>query len=127
MSAYVIVTIVAAAMALFSAGCGLFHASWVVKSLTAYGVPRSWWPRLSAAKIAGAVGLLAGLWITPLGIAAAICLTLYFVGAVITVVRSRHYREIPAPLVFLADGELLGPVLGRHVSSRRRRFRTVAQ
>jgi hypothetical protein len=37
------------------------RAPWVVHALTAYCVPRSWWPWLGTAKAAGAAGLLVGL------------------------------------------------------------------
>ncbi|MGH8792288.1 MAG: DoxX family protein [Stackebrandtia sp.] len=101
-TAYIVVTLLAAAMATFSAGCGFFGASWVVKSLTDYGVPRSWWPWLSAAKLAGAAGLLVGFVVPVVGVAAAIGLVLYFAGAVVTVVRARWYSHVPSPLVFMA-------------------------
>jgi hypothetical protein len=100
--AYVIVTVFAALWVAFSAYSVLTRAKWVVEPLAAYGVPRSWWPWLGAAKAAGAAGLLAGLAVPALGIAAAVCLTLYFTGAVITIVRARSYAHIPYPLLYLA-------------------------
>jgi hypothetical protein len=105
-TAYVVVTIVAAVMAAFSAGAGFFRARFVVEALTDYGVPRSWWPWLSAAKTAGAVGLLVGLFVPVIGLLAGIGLVLYFLGAVITVTRARWYSHIPYPLIYLA------PVVG---------------
>lgn len=104
--AYVVVTILAAAMVGFSAAAGLFHANWVVKALTDYGVPRPWWPWLGAAKAAGAVGLLVGLFVPVIGVAAGIGLVLYFAGAVVAVARARWYSHIPFPLVYVA------PVVG---------------
>ncbi len=52
------------------------------------GVPLQWLPMLAAAELAGAIGLIIGLWVAPLGVAAALGLVLYFVGAVITHMRA---------------------------------------
>lgn len=101
-TAYIIVTIVGAAMVGFSAGSVFLGVKWVVEPLASYGVPRSWWPWLGTAKAAGAVGMLAGLVVPVLGVVAAIGLVLYFAGAVLTIVRARWYAHIPAPLVYVA-------------------------
>ncbi|WP_020549849.1 DoxX family protein [Embleya scabrispora] len=50
--------------------------------LRTLGVPDGWFPGPASAKAAGALGLLAGLAVPGLGVAAAIGLILYFVGAV---------------------------------------------
>jgi hypothetical protein len=100
--AYVIVTILAAAWVGYSAVALLFGAKWVVQALTDYGVPHSLWPWLGAAKVAGATGLLVGLFVPIIGVMAEIGLVLYFTGAVVTVVRARWYSHIPYPLVYLA-------------------------
>ncbi|MGW8883316.1 DoxX family protein [Streptomyces sp. NPDC055749] len=105
-TAYVVVTVLAAAMAGFSAVSVLARAKWVVEPLADYGVPRSWWVWLGAAKAAGAVGLLAGLLVPVIGLLAGIGLVLYFTGAVITVIRARSYAHVPFPLVYMA------PVVG---------------
>src|SRR5215204_5177325 len=105
-TAYVVVTIVGAAMAAFSAFSVFTHAKWVVEPLADYGVPRSWWPWLGTAKATGAAGLLVGLFVPVIGVAAGIGLVLYFTGAVITVVRARWYSHIPYPLLYMA------PVVG---------------
>jgi hypothetical protein len=99
--AHVIVTVFAALWVGFSAYSVLTRAKWVVEPLADYGVPRSWWPWLGAAKAAGAAGLLVGLAVPALGIAAAACLILYFLGAIITIVRARSYAHIPIPLLYL--------------------------
>jgi DoxX-like family len=105
-TAYVVVTVLGAAMVAFSAGSVFFHAKWVVQPLADYGVPRSWWPWLGAAKAAGAAGLLVGLFVPIIGLIAAIAVVLYFLGAVITVVRARWYSHAAFPLLYMA------PVLG---------------
>ncbi|MGW2028256.1 DoxX family protein [Streptomyces decoyicus] len=105
-TAYVVVTVLAAVMAGFSAASVFFHAKWVVQPMADYGIPRSWLPWLGSAKAAGAVGLLAGLFLPMVGVAAGIGLVLYFAGAVVAVVRARWYAHIPFPLVYAA------PVIG---------------
>lgn len=100
-TAHLVVTIVAAVWVGFSAVSLLTHARWVVEPLTDYGVPRSWWPWLGAAKSAGSVGMLVGLLVPVIGVLAAVGLVLYFVGAVITVIRARSYAHIPYPLLYL--------------------------
>jgi hypothetical protein len=102
MSAHTIATLVAAAMVGFSAAAAFANAKWVTESLTAYGVPRSWWPWLAAARAAGAVGLLIGLVVPAIGVAAGIGLVLFFAGAVITVLRAREYGHVPFPLLYMA-------------------------
>ncbi|MEU8626327.1 DoxX family protein [Streptomyces sp. NPDC048669] len=104
--AHVVVTLVAAAMAGYSAGALLLRAQWVVQALTDYRVPRAWWTWLGAAKAAGAAGLLAGLFVPVIGVAAGIGLVLYFAGAVVTVIRAHQHSHIPFPLVYAA------PVVG---------------
>ena len=69
--------------------------------LIQYGVPRTWWPWLGSAKLAGAVGVVIGLWVPMIGVVAASCLVAYFVGAVVTVLRAKIYAHIPIPLVYL--------------------------
>src|SRR6266568_2366116 len=100
-TAYVVVTILAAAWVGFSAASVFFRAKWVVQPLADYGVPRSWWPWLGTAKAAGAAGLLVGLFVPVIGVMAEIGLVLYFAGAVVTVVRARCYSNIPYPLLYL--------------------------
>lgn len=100
-TAHLIVTIAAAAWVGFS-GFSLFRQSaFVVKPLTDYGVPRAWWPWLAAAKSAGAVGLLAGLYLPAIGFAAGIGLVLYFLGAVVTVLRAKSYATVVFPILYL--------------------------
>ncbi|MER5321068.1 DoxX family protein [Streptosporangium roseum] len=101
-TAYVVVTVLAAAWVGFSALSIFIRATWVVQPLSDYGVPRSWWSWLGAAKAAGAAGLLAGLFVPVIGVLAGIGLVLYFTGAVITVIRARSYGHIPFPLLYLA-------------------------
>jgi hypothetical protein len=96
----VIVAVVAAWVG-FSAYAVLTHQSWVVDNLADYGVPRRWWPWLGTTKALGAAGLVAGIWLPAMGLAAAVGLVLYFVGAVLTVLHAHAYRHIAFPLLYL--------------------------
>lgn len=100
-TAHIIVTVLAAVWVGFSAYSLLTRATWVVEPLTEYGVPRSWWTPLGAAKAAGAIGLLVGLAVPVLGLAAAIALILYFLGAVVTIIRAHSFSHVPYPLLYL--------------------------
>ena len=59
----------------------------VLETLSHVGVKSEHIPLLGGLELAGALGLFMGIWITPLGIAAAIGLLLYFLGAVLAHVR----------------------------------------
>ncbi|MFB8005115.1 DoxX family protein [Nocardia sp. NPDC056000] len=100
--AYVTVTIIAAAWVGFSAFSLLRRATFVTDPLVEYGVPQSWWTALGLLKAAGAIGMIVGLFIPLIGIAAAIGLILYFAGAVITILRARSYKTVAFPLLYLA-------------------------
>ncbi|MEU8677391.1 DoxX family protein [Streptomyces sp. NPDC048560] len=101
-TAHVVVTLLAAATAGFSAASVLLGAQWVVQPLADYGAPRPWRIWLGTAKAAGAAGLVAGLLVPAVGVLAGIGLILYFTGAVVTVIRARSYAHIPFPLVYMA-------------------------
>ncbi|MEV0709227.1 DoxX family protein [Nocardia aurea] len=101
-TAYVIVTVLAAAAWVgFSALSLLRRAEFVVGPLVEYGVPESWWTPLGLLKGAGALGLIVGLWVPAIGLAAAIGIVAYFLGAIVTIVRARAYGHVPFPLLYL--------------------------
>jgi hypothetical protein len=112
--AAVVVTLVAALMAGFSGTVLLMRAQWIVKALEDYRVPESWWTWLGLAKAAGAVGLVAGLFVPVVGVLAGVCLVAYFAGAAITVARARWYAHIPFPLVYAAP--VVGALLLGHAA-----------
>ncbi|PXX70733.1 DoxX-like protein [Nocardia tenerifensis] len=107
-TAYVIVTVAAAAAMLVASGIDVFRAQWVRDNMSAYGLPEWTLYPLAVVKAAGAAGLLAGLAVAPLGLAAAICLVLYFLGAIATILRARAYGDLgyPMPYLVLAAGSL---------------------
>lgn len=71
-----------------------------VSNATRVGAP-PWLFPLDLLKLAGAVGLLVGIRVPALGIAAATGLVLFFPGAVAAHVRVRWYVTNPFPAAFL--------------------------
>ncbi|MFB6636213.1 DoxX family protein [Streptomyces chartreusis] len=71
------------------------------ETLTRLGVPSSWYTMLALLKFAGAAGLLIGIFYRPLGIAAAIGVVLFFIGAVISHLRVRDVKAVPVPFVLV--------------------------
>jgi hypothetical protein len=65
------------------------------------GVPLKYFPLLAACEFAGAFGLLLGIWWPILGVAAAIGLILYFVGATVSHLRVRDVKGIGPPAFML--------------------------
>ena len=98
--ALVIVTVLLAFIAVNSAVMKLRKNEQVVTTIHGtVGVPMTGLPVLATLEIAGAVGILAGLWFESLGIAAAVGLTAYFIGAVIGHLRVRDTKGVAMPLV----------------------------
>ncbi|MEC4573533.1 DoxX family protein [Streptomyces sp. CMAA1738] len=79
----------------------------VVASMQKVRVPDSWLPRLATLKAAGAIGLVVGLWVTPLGVAAAVGVTLYFIGAAVSHLRVKDYDLAPAAVLALVAAAAL--------------------
>jgi len=79
------------------------------------GVPLAYFPLLALCEFAGALGLLAGIWWPPFGVAAAAGLVVYFLGAIGAHVRVGDGKGIvPAAFMsLLAAGMLLVGVLRR--------------
>jgi hypothetical protein len=97
--ALVVVTVLLAAISLNSAAMKLRLAEPVVASIHGtVGVPMRYLPVLAGLEIAGAVGIVVGLWIEPLGIAAAAGLVAYFLGAVLGHARVRDTKGMTMPL-----------------------------
>lgn len=107
-TAYLIVTILAAAANIFSATCDFVRYEKVSIAMTKAGVPESWMTTLGILKAAGALGLLVGIAVPPIGAAAAVGLVLFFVGAIITHLRGRDYSLGPAVLFLLLAIAALG-------------------
>lgn len=99
---HVAATLIAAALAALAALIDVLRAEWVRGNMRRYGIPDRALPALAAIKGVGAAGLLAGLWLPAVGLAAAAGLVLYFLGALATVLRARAYRDAGYPLPYLA-------------------------
>jgi hypothetical protein len=97
---YVLVTIAAAAANAFSATLDFIRFKQVAVNMAKANVPESWMTLLGVLKAAGALGLLVGIRVPMIGIAAAVGLVLFFIGAIIAHVRGRYY-SFTLPLVFL--------------------------
>jgi hypothetical protein len=101
-SAFIVVTVTTAIVTAGIAIADLIPAGFVLANSAKVGVPRSWLPALGVVKLAGAAGLVVGLLGLPaLGIAAAVGLVLFFVGAVVTHLRAHVLYNIAFPGAFL--------------------------
>ncbi|WP_309117172.1 DoxX family protein [Saccharothrix sp.] len=100
-TAYVVVAVVTVVANLVAAGVDYARSKWVLANMAAYGLPSSWIVPLGVVKTAGALGLVAGFVVPWVGVAAAVGLVVYFVGAVAVVVRARRWGDVVYPSVFL--------------------------
>jgi hypothetical protein len=97
--ALTVVTVVLAAVLAMSASMKLRKQEQAVSVIGGtVGVPLRAFPLLAALELAGAAGIVAGLWFQPLGIAAAAGLVLYFVGAVTGHLRVGDTKNLTMPL-----------------------------
>ncbi len=107
--AYIAVTVVVALLVAFSGGAKIGRKPDVVKTIhEVIGVPMKYFSLLALLEFAGAVGLVVGIWLPGLGVAAGIGLVIYFVGAVVSHLRVGDLKGI-GPAVFmlvLAGGAL---------------------
>ncbi|MGH7452024.1 MAG: DoxX family protein [bacterium] len=96
---------VAVLMSLLIAGSGvakLRRDPRVVKVINeVVRVPMKFFPWLAACEFAGGIGLLIGIAWPPIGLAAAVGLIIYFLGAIIAHVRVGDVKGIGAPAFML--------------------------
>ena len=98
--ALVVLTVLLAAISLNSAVMKLRKNEQVLASIHGtVGVPIRQLPVLAGLEIAGAAGILIGLWLEPLGIAAAIGLVAYFLGAMIGHLRVGDTKGVAMPVL----------------------------
>jgi hypothetical protein len=62
----------------------------VMAAMEKVGVKPNQIPVLAFLEIAGALGIIAGIWNKPLGVLSSICLALYFAGALFTHFSRKH-------------------------------------
>ncbi|MGH8880296.1 MAG: DoxX family protein, partial [Stackebrandtia sp.] len=101
---YLVVVSITAALNLISGAISVLATKVIQPRMAAVNVPKSWlaFP-IGTLKLAGGLGLIAGLWLPWLGTAAAIGLVLFYVCAVHTHLLVRHYA-LPFPLAILYLG-----------------------
>ena len=98
-AAYVALTIILAALLCYAASRKLSHRADVVASYARVGVPEPRLDLLAALLLAGAAGLIAGLFQPLAGLAAAAGLTAYFLVAIAAHVRFRDTANVRTPIV----------------------------
>jgi uncharacterized membrane-anchored protein len=98
---YVAVALIAAAMNVWAASLDFRSAQSAVANAARVEVPPSWLLPLGALKFAGAVGLIAGIAVPLIGVAAGIGLVLFFVCAIFAHLRVSWYSALPFPGAFL--------------------------
>ena len=99
--AYLVVTLVLAAMTAFSGLGKLRRDPRIVQIIhEVVGVPLKYFPHLAVCEFAGALGLALGIRWPSLGIAAAIGLVIYFVGAIVSHVRVGDVKGL-GPAAFM--------------------------
>ncbi|WP_459549859.1 DoxX family protein [Nocardia sp. X0981] len=102
-TAYLVVTLATLVANTGIAIADFGRAEFVLANSAEVGVPRSWVPWLATAKLAGALGLLAGLLgMRLVGFTAAVGLVLFFAGALIAHLRARVYYNIVFPGTYFA-------------------------
>jgi hypothetical protein len=97
--ALIITAVLLAAMLAMSASMKLRKNERAVAVISGtVGVPLRFFPVLAALELAGAAGILIGLWLEPLGVAAAAGLVVYFVGAVVGHLRVGDTKGLTMPV-----------------------------
>ncbi|MGH8824232.1 MAG: DoxX family protein [Jiangellaceae bacterium] len=98
-----------AALLAYSAVRKLTHDAQVVRTYTRVGVPEDKLDYLAGILLAGVAGLVLGFFWSPIGVAAAIGLIVYFSLAVVAHVRAGDAEHLPTPivLVVLASASLI--------------------
>ena len=107
--AYLVITILLAAMVMFS-GIGKIrrdpHIVQIIHEVV--GVPLKYFSLLVACEFAGALGVVLGIWWPCLGVVAGIGLVLYFVGAVVSHLRVGDAKGIgPAAFILMVAAAAL--------------------
>lgn len=80
-----------AAVLLGDALASIRPPSFIADCLTGVGLPRDWWWTLIVAKLLAATGLVVGIWVPGVGLAASVGVFAYFLCAVAAHIRARFY------------------------------------
>jgi uncharacterized membrane protein YbjE (DUF340 family) len=100
--ATIIVSVLLAALLLYSAFTKLSHQERFVQGYIRVGVPEEKLDYLAIILLAGAAGLVLGHFWAPIGVAAAIGVVLYFLAAIAFHIRADDAEHLPTPLVIAA-------------------------
>lgn len=75
----------------------------IMESMAHVGVKPALIPILGALEVLGTLGLVLGIWMQPLGVLSAVCLALYFLGAVVShiMVKSKLAEGFPAFMIMV--------------------------
>lgn len=96
-AATIAVSVLLAGVLAYSAALKLSRREAVVAAYARAGVPEARLNLLAAVLLAGAAGVLVGLVLAPIGIAAAACLVVYFLFAIVAHVRAGDTGNLMAP------------------------------
>ena len=100
---FVFISLLLAVVCLLPAAGKLIGQPKMRQSAEHFGIPWSRYRLIGVAEVAAAVGVLAGLWWHPLGVAAAAGMALLLLGALITHRRAAdNGKEMAAALIALA-------------------------
>ncbi|NEW55583.1 DoxX family protein [Nocardia cyriacigeorgica] len=97
--ASIVLTSLLAAVLIISAALKLSHRPEVVAQYERVGVPKERLDYLAAILLAGAAGLIVGLFWSPLGIAAAVGVVIYFALAIVAHIHARDTEHVAVPVV----------------------------
>ena len=101
-TALFVATLVCIVANAFVAVADYAKAGFVLKNSAEVHVPESVLPYLATLKLAGAIGLVAGLTVMRwLGVAAGIGLILFFIGALVAHIRARVFYNMAFPGLYL--------------------------
>ena len=101
-AALFIATLVCIVANVFVAVADYVKAGFVLKNSAEVHVPESVLPYLATLKLAGAIGLVAGLTVMRwLGVAAGIGLIMFFIGALVAHIRARVFYNMAFPGLYL--------------------------
>jgi len=105
---FLAVTFLTVAANLFSATLDFIRFNQILVNMARVGVSESWLTTFGVLKAAGALGLLVGIALPQVGTAAAIGLTLFFFGAIVTHLRARDYSfGLAVAFLLLSIGALV--------------------
>jgi DoxX-like family len=123
--AYVVVTLLLGGYLGFSACADFVRYQQVLVAMARAGVPESWLPLLGTLKAAAAIGLLLRLGVPLIGMAAALGISLFFVGALLRVVFPGSFLVLAVAALALAlpiwtPGQVTATSCGEGVARRTR-------